>query len=411
MTVGPWSIQVNEIRADTGTVIDSTTIAGQADTTQPSQPTNLTATAPSSTRVDLGWTASTDNVGVSGYDVYRDGTLLDSVGAVATYTDGTVQPNTTYSYAVQARDAANNLSLMSDPAQVTTPSTSPPDSTPPSQPTNLSASAPTATRVELSWTASTDDVGVSAYDVFRDGNLLDSVGAVTTYTDDTVQANTTYSYTVQARDAAGNPSIMSDPAQVTTPPAARTYVFSDGFESANLSQWTTNGGLVVQNLLKHSGTWAAQGNTTNGATYAKKLFSSTYADGYLRTYFYLASGYTGQVNILRYRTAADASLGYVGVSTSGKLLLRNDIGAITTTSTSSVSADTWHSLELHVMVNGTASATEVWLDGVRVSDLSWAGQNWGTTPIGKVQIGEVITGRTYNVTFDDVAFDTSPIGP
>ena len=121
VTVGPSSIQVNEIRADTGTVIDSTTIAGQADTTQPSQPTNLTATAPSSTRVDLGWTASTDNVGVSGYDVYRDGTLLDSVGAVTTYTDGTVQPNTTYSYSVQARDAAGNVSLMSDPAQVTTP--------------------------------------------------------------------------------------------------------------------------------------------------------------------------------------------------------------------------------------------------------------------------------------------------
>jgi hypothetical protein len=92
-------------------------------------------------------------------------------------------------------------------------------------------------------------------------------------------------------------------------------------------------------------------------------------------------------------------VGYVGVSTSGKLLLRNDFGAATTTSTSSVSVDAWHSLELHLVVNGTASATEVWLDGVEVSDLSWAGQNWGTTPIGKVQIGEVIAGRTYKLTF------------
>lgn len=44
---------------------------------------------------------------------------------------------------------------------------------------------------------------------------------------------------------------------------------------------------------------------------------------------------------------------------------------------SSVSNDAWHSLELHLVVNGTASATEGWLDGVKVSDLSWAGQSWG----------------------------------
>ena len=124
---------------------------------------------------------------------------------------------------------------MSDPAQVTTPSAPPPDTIPPSQPTNLTATAPTATRVDLGWTASTDNVGVTAYDIYRGGNFLVSVGAVTTYTDSTVQPNTTYGYTVLARDAANNPSPMSDPAQVTTPPAGRTYVFSDGFESANLS--------------------------------------------------------------------------------------------------------------------------------------------------------------------------------
>ena len=76
VTVAPSSIQVSEIRADTGTVIDSTTIAGQADTIPPSQPTNLTATAPTATRVDLGWTASTDNVGVTAYDIYRGGNFL-----------------------------------------------------------------------------------------------------------------------------------------------------------------------------------------------------------------------------------------------------------------------------------------------------------------------------------------------
>jgi hypothetical protein len=61
-------------------------------------------------------------------------------------------------------------------------------------------------------------------------------------------------------------------------------------------------------------------------------------------------------------------------------------------------------------VNGTSSSTEVWLDEVKITTLSLNGQNWGTTPIGKVQIGEVQSGRTYNVSFDDVAFDTQRIG-
>ena len=182
-------------------------------------------------------------------------------------------------------------------------------------------------------------------------------------------------------------------------------MFSDGFETGNLSQWTSSGGLVVQSSLKHSGTWAAQGTTTTGATYAKKLLSTTYTDGYFRSYVYLAAGYTSQVNVLRYRTAADASLGYLFVTTTGKLALRNDVGAVTTTSLTSFTSGAWHSLELRLVVNGTSSSTEVWLDNTRINDLSLTNQNWGTTPIGKVQIGEVITGRTYSVTFDDVAFD------
>lgn len=91
------------------------------DGTSPTTPTGLQATAASASRVDLSWTASNDNVGVTGYDVFRDGNLIVSIGNMTTYADTTVGPSTTYSYQVRARDAANNLSGLSAPAGVTTP--------------------------------------------------------------------------------------------------------------------------------------------------------------------------------------------------------------------------------------------------------------------------------------------------
>ena len=137
---------------------------------------------------------------------------------------------------------------------------------------------------------------------------------------------------------------------------------------------------------------------------------STYTDGYARIWFNLQST-SSQVNLLRYRTAGDASLAYVFVSATGQLALRNDVTATTITSPTSVSPGSgWHELELHVLVNGTSSRTDVWLDGVHIDSLSIS-TDLGTTPIGRLQIGEVQSGRTYNVLFDDVAFDTKRVGP
>ena len=88
------------------------------------------------------------------------------------------------------------------------------DRMPPTAPGQLSASAPTETQVDLTWTASTDDVGVAAYEVYRDGALLAET-AGTTYSDTTVNAGTTYAYHVKARDPAGNVSAPSNTATVT----------------------------------------------------------------------------------------------------------------------------------------------------------------------------------------------------
>jgi hypothetical protein len=83
----------------------------------------VSATAASPTQVNVSWSASTDNVGVTGYDVLRDGAVVGSVASpTLTYSDTTAAPATAYSYTVRAKDAANNLSAASSPANVTTPS-------------------------------------------------------------------------------------------------------------------------------------------------------------------------------------------------------------------------------------------------------------------------------------------------
>lgn len=89
------------------------------DTQAPTTPTNLAAATESSTQINLTWTASTDNVGVVGYKVYRGGS---QVGTATTnsYADNGVSPNTLYSYQVRAYDLAENISGLSNTATATT---------------------------------------------------------------------------------------------------------------------------------------------------------------------------------------------------------------------------------------------------------------------------------------------------
>ncbi len=100
---------------------------GGSDAESPTTPTSLQAVVASSSKVDLTWTASTDNVGVTGYKIYRNGGAT-SIGTSPTnsYSDTTVSPSTTYTYEVSAYDAATNESDKSSSASVTTPCAGPP---------------------------------------------------------------------------------------------------------------------------------------------------------------------------------------------------------------------------------------------------------------------------------------------
>jgi hypothetical protein len=106
--------------------------APAADRHAPSTPTGLRGGAASPSQIDLSWTASTDNVAVTGYRVYRNGVLLATLGNVIVHQDNGRSASTTYSYTVQAFDAAGNASAQSTAAIVTTPAA--PDTVAPSTP-------------------------------------------------------------------------------------------------------------------------------------------------------------------------------------------------------------------------------------------------------------------------------------
>jgi hypothetical protein len=94
---------------------------GAPDTQKPTPPTGVTATAMSASRVDLSWQAAGDNVGVTGYRIFRNANQIASVGVTSAYSDTTVAPNSSYSYQVRALDAAGNVSDPSNTASATTP--------------------------------------------------------------------------------------------------------------------------------------------------------------------------------------------------------------------------------------------------------------------------------------------------
>jgi fibronectin type 3 domain-containing protein len=206
------------------TIVNATTSAG-GDTTPPSAPAGLVPTVISSTQINLTWTASTDNVGVAGYQLERctPSVCTPAAPAIATptvnsYSNTGLTASTGYSYRVRAFDAANNLSAYSSVVSATTSG----DTTPPTAPSGLLAIAGSGTQINLSWTASTDNVAVTGYNLERcqgagcTAFLQVATPASTTYSDTGLNPSTVYLYRVRARDAANNLSVYSGTATATT---------------------------------------------------------------------------------------------------------------------------------------------------------------------------------------------------
>ena len=221
-------------------------LGGPPDTTVPSQVSGLAASAVSASRVDLSWSAATDNVGVTGYEIERcQGAGCSSFAAVTTvsaltWSDTGRSSGTSYSYRVRARDAAGNRGAYSAVASAVTPVAV---DSPPSAPTSLAASASGSSGVSLSWTAATDDNGVASYEVERcqgvgcTGYVQVATTASTSLADTGLAASTAYSYRVRARDTGNQVGLYSNVASATTgaapPPPSATMVAAYSFDEGS----------------------------------------------------------------------------------------------------------------------------------------------------------------------------------
>lgn len=194
---------------------------GTTDTTPPT--VSLTAPAANATvsgTVTVSANAS-DNVGVAGVQFKLNGVNLGSEDTASPYSvswNSTGVADGSHFLSAFARDAAGNQTASTSIlVTVNNNGTAPPpsDTTAPSIPSNLAASAVASTQINISWTASTDNVGVTGYRIFRGGKQIGTATA-TSYQDSGLSASTNYSYTVAAVDAAGNASGQSSSANATT---------------------------------------------------------------------------------------------------------------------------------------------------------------------------------------------------
>jgi chitodextrinase len=218
-----WNVKINDrtiqISDSAITVNGTSSSTPTGDTVAPSVPAGLKAIAASSNQINLSWTASTDNVGVTGYYVYLNDKPLGTVTGTSFSHTG-LTAGTTYSYRVSAYDAVPNhsawtASVSATPAASSGGTTT--DTTAPSVPTGLKATAASSSQINLSWTASTDNVGVTGYYVYlNDKPLITTTG--TSFSHTGLTAGTAYSYRVSAYDAVPNHSAWT--ASVSATPAA-----------------------------------------------------------------------------------------------------------------------------------------------------------------------------------------------
>ena len=203
-----YAVEAYDSSGDTSAMSASVTIT-TLTAQPPTVPANLTATAINYTSVTLSWTASTSSAGVAGYNILRNGTKVGTSTSTS-YTDAGLSPSTSYSYTVSAYDASGDTSGASAALGVTTLAVPAPTA-----PSSLSAGSISANSIVLSWTASSSPVGVSGYNVFRDGTQVGTSSKIS-YTDTGLSASTSYSYTVSAYDAYGDTSALSSSLAVTT---------------------------------------------------------------------------------------------------------------------------------------------------------------------------------------------------
>ena len=248
------------------------------DTTPPTQPAGLAASGVTTSSMTLAWGASTDNVGVAGYEISRAGVVAGSTAATS-YLLGGLSCGTTYALAVVAYDAAGNRSVAATVSVATSACAAPADTEPPSMPGDFHVTSTSVSSISVAWSAATDNVGVSGYGVYRGGTLSGSTNS-TAYTLSGLACGTVVILALDAYDAAGNHSARATLTASTSacPPAADT------------TAPTTPGGLQATGATPTSITVAWTGSTDNVGVAGYTAYNGGNAVGSTTSTSYTVSG-------------------------------------------------------------------------------------------------------------------------
>ncbi|MEW9699959.1 fibronectin type III domain-containing protein [Paenibacillus sp. SI8] len=182
-----------------------------ADVTAPAAITDFRLVTQNVRSMRLDWTKTTDDVGVSSYEIYNGNILLGTTAPSSTsYTINNLALNTTYAFNIKSKDATGNRSQISNIVQVTST-----DKTPPTTPKDLTLLGVTSNTATLTWTASTDNDLVKQYNIYLGATKVGNTGS-NSYTLTGLSPKTAYAITVKAEDDAGNESLASPALSVTT---------------------------------------------------------------------------------------------------------------------------------------------------------------------------------------------------
>ena len=358
-------------------------------------PTNLHTTTVTGSSVALAWDAPSELATVTGYNIFRDNVLVGS-SATATYVDLGLTAGKAYAYRVTAIDSLAVESPATPTLNVTTI-----DDVAPSLPTGLAAPTVAVDRVTLTWTASIDNVAVTGYDILRNNVVIGS-SPTPTFNDTTVAANQTYSYTVRARDAAGNQSPPSVALPVTTPVfIGKSY--EDTFDSGSFTtaKWTTLNASTVPGST--AGTFFARLTAGGGAAaslnWPTTVIEQNHRSWSYRGYFRVDSHNANQVvSLVELKNAASKAAYLYTNATNGRCTA--SLASVAATTTFSCTDNAWHLVEMKGDFGATTWTLDWKIDGVAQPSINATGQT--ATTVRSLWLGETTGGATNVSNWDNV---------
>jgi hypothetical protein len=195
---------------------------------------------------------------------------------------------------------------------------------------------------------------------------------------------------------------------LASPSAAGNVLFADDFEQGKLTKWDKVSGLTVGPSDGGDGQFAAHATATNKSAYAIAKLAAPATDLTVSLRFEVLSRANDSINLLKLRTAANDPVLGVYLSNTGKLAYRSDVSRHSVVSKFDVVPKKWHTLKVTVHVAGAQSLVAITIDGTLIPGLNGTA-SLGQTPISRIQLGENVTGNTFDMIFDDLLVTGQPL--